>query len=116
MHHVDVGAVGRATTLGFWLRLPTAPWGQNDHDWTEPSEEQLAELTGMSVARIRTVLRASHPVCSLDVLGGGIGGSSFTPNNNGVISVRTGSSNVALRSPPSATPHLLNPRGPWLRE
>jgi hypothetical protein len=86
-----------------------APWEQHDNDWTEPSEEQLAELTGMSVARIKTVLRASQPVCSLDALGGGIGGSSFTPNDNGVISVRTSSSNVALRSPPSATPYLPNP-------
>ena len=107
--------IERWCTLGLMIETAfrTAPWVQDDHDWTEPSEEQLAELTGMSVARVKTVLRASHPVCSLDVLGGGIGGSSFTPNANGVILVRTSSSNVALRSPPLRPPPPCPTKPTW---
>jgi DNA-directed RNA polymerase sigma subunit (sigma70/sigma32) len=72
-----------------WLRraLWVAHGAQSENNEKEPTEEELAELTGMSVARVKTVIRASHPVASLDVLGGGIGGSSYTPNDNGVISV-----------------------------
>ncbi|KAK3273799.1 hypothetical protein CYMTET_17978 [Cymbomonas tetramitiformis] len=39
---------------------------QNENDFREPTDEELAELTGLTAPRVKTVLQASLPVLSLD--------------------------------------------------
>jgi len=58
------------------------------HNFEEPSEEELATLTGMSVSRVQTVLLASYPVISLDgsvqeTGGSGQRASACSPNSQG---------------------------------
>eukprot|EP00976_Prorocentrum_cordatum_P033511 682460-Prorocentrum_minimum.AAC.2 len=62
----------------YHVRIP-----QDTHNFAEPSEEELAALTGMSVARVHTVLTASYPVISLDGRiqeSNGRGGGSCSPS------------------------------------